>query len=378
MRNFRHDQPVKIDVVEAEHPHRSCSKNERAALLPLAHHSNERNHKVAEEKCPRNRSPAAKLTREEPTRFFWDVRVPNQHVLAEADVGPEHHAEREEQLAHVLEVLCGDDALQEAEASQTHRDEDHHGEACGCAAAEEVDAEHRREPRWRNRHNPVERSEGRREAEQDRGWARPLLHTLTDRDIARCILANAAAKVEARKRGPHREVDRSANPEERRIQERFLRVHDVVLGFVVGLERLHIRPNPQEIRLAHEPEHREWHEENPHPAEIRRQRFRRSAHRNRPTCTRQVLNEDEEETTKAWREREEERDHVRAPEVMAIGAEHAGVTDRRAAAEADHRERDGDVAEAERKRRELNVGSAEIGMRRSVTHHFTSPCFELV
>ena len=101
---------------------------------------------MTEEKEQGDRAPAADLTGQEPAGLLRDVGVPDQHVLAEADVGPEDHAEGEQELPEVLVVLAVDDVAESTERLDPQGRDDDAREACGAAAREEVDAEHGAEP----------------------------------------------------------------------------------------------------------------------------------------------------------------------------------------------------------------------------------------
>ena len=127
-------------------------------------------------------APLANLARQEPRGFLGDISIPNQHVLTERDVGPEHHAEREEQLANVLIVLRGDDALEVAKRLQAQAHNADVGEAAGATTHEEIQAKHGAKPRGVQAHNPVKGGEGCGESKHNCGGTRPLLQFLCVRD----------------------------------------------------------------------------------------------------------------------------------------------------------------------------------------------------
>ena len=79
-------------------------------------------------------------------RFLRNVRVPDQHVLTEADVRPEDHPEREEHLAHVLVVLVRDDVDHAPVPLKEDAGDDQDREPARRRSGEEVDAEHGAEP----------------------------------------------------------------------------------------------------------------------------------------------------------------------------------------------------------------------------------------
>lgn len=68
------------------------------------HQEQQRSNKVDQEVQEEDWSPLAPNTRLEVFSFFRHVGVPDQHVLAEPEVGPED-AEREHELAEVVQVF---------------------------------------------------------------------------------------------------------------------------------------------------------------------------------------------------------------------------------------------------------------------------------
>ncbi len=87
------------------------------------------------------RPPGLRVSRDEKLRLFRNVCVPDEHVLAEADVGPEN-AEGEHPFSHDVIMLHGHDTFQVTGLTQSrdYQHEERHGTA-GCAC-EDVNAEH--------------------------------------------------------------------------------------------------------------------------------------------------------------------------------------------------------------------------------------------
>jgi hypothetical protein len=73
--------------------------------------------------------------------LFWKVCVPDEHVLAEADVGPEN-AKRQHPFSHDLIMLDGNHAPEITRLTQgrDHENEERH-RSTGCAG-EDVHAKH--------------------------------------------------------------------------------------------------------------------------------------------------------------------------------------------------------------------------------------------
>ena len=110
---------------------------------------------MSKQKHDADPAPLANLTRQEPRGFFRNISIPNQHVLTERNVGPKHHAEREQQFANVLVMLRGDDAFEVTNLLQSQANDSDVGETAGAATHEEVHAEHGAEPRGVEAHDPV-------------------------------------------------------------------------------------------------------------------------------------------------------------------------------------------------------------------------------
>jgi hypothetical protein len=70
----------------------------------------ERYEEAADYQQHAQRPPRLSISREEKLRFFRHVRVPDEHVLAEADVGPEN-TESQHPLSHDVIMLDGHDVL---------------------------------------------------------------------------------------------------------------------------------------------------------------------------------------------------------------------------------------------------------------------------
>ena len=111
-----HHAPVKIDEVHHEQPQRAprrAAARERLTARGIRK-------KNGSAKCPNDehladRRPRARLPLHVVDRLLGNVGVPDQEVLREGDVGPEH-GEAEEQLADVVEVLDRDDPAQRPRA----------------------------------------------------------------------------------------------------------------------------------------------------------------------------------------------------------------------------------------------------------------------
>src|SRR5882724_1786917 len=159
-------------------------------LLDGAHEQNwKRNEEAPDHQQHAQRPPGLRVSRDEKLRFFGDVRVPDEHVLAEADVGPEN-AEGQHPFPHYVVMLDGDYSLQVTRLTQSrdHQHEERHGTS-GCAR-EDVNAEHGREPAVVKAHQPIERAEGQTKREHWQTDERDLAHSDGEPRIAIAILAH--------------------------------------------------------------------------------------------------------------------------------------------------------------------------------------------
>src|ERR1019366_1982284 len=98
-------------------------------------------------------------------RLFGQIRVPDQHVLAEPQVSPER-AEGEQQLAHIVEMLLADDTLQRAVALEPYQQQGKRRQATQECARKVVEAENRAVPLRLQRHDPVETRQPECDAEE--------------------------------------------------------------------------------------------------------------------------------------------------------------------------------------------------------------------
>ena len=128
-------------------------------------------------------------------RLLRDVRIPDQHVLAERDVRPEEHAEAEQQLADVLVVLEGDLVAHASPPLEEVHHQDQRGEEAAARGREEVDAVHRAEPFGLEGHHPVDDGERLRHGIQHHGDRRPALHPLRQPHVARAVLATVGRRA---------------------------------------------------------------------------------------------------------------------------------------------------------------------------------------
>jgi len=241
-------------------------------------------------------------------------------------------------------VLGSDHVAQVAHVLHAQHDEGQEREPGGGHAAEEVDAEHRAEPRRRERHHPVEGGEDDRESVQQDQRRRPLAHPLRECHAARRILRARGAQEPRCCAAPDEEVGHRADHEEVRVEVGGLLVDDRGLGRVVRAHPLHVSPRPHEteaggpvvaeVGLAEvEPRHRQ--EEDPDPGEVGGDRLGDAAHHHAPSRAHQVLDQRELQAAEAKREHEHEVDEVDLGELRGVGAVPADPRGREKSRDAD-------------------------------------------
>ena len=97
--------------------------------------------------------------------LLGDIGVPDEHELAEGDIGPEHVVP-EQQLAHVVEMVAAEQVLAAGAAAEPGGEEDEHAVLGYHRAGEVVHAEHGGEPVGVQGHDPVQGPDGLGQGEE--------------------------------------------------------------------------------------------------------------------------------------------------------------------------------------------------------------------
>ena len=184
---------------------------------------------MAEDHDDIQRVPTAGVAAEEINRLFRNVGIPDEHVLAEADVGPEN-GEGQHQLAHDVVVLDRHHALQVTRAAQGGDQKDEHAHRTERRPRKDVNPPHRREPVEVEAHQPVERPEGQGQREQGEHREDHLARGPRVPRVAILVLPHRIAAQEEGRRAEKEEIKPGPGPEERFVQIRRLAVEQNILA----------------------------------------------------------------------------------------------------------------------------------------------------
>ena len=303
----RHDLPVEIHEVHGEEPGSANGQRRSPPLDGPPHQVEERNREMSGHEENRDRLPGPLDPRLVPDRFLREVRVPHEEELRERDVGPEHR-EREEELSDVVQVLGGDDRVEQPRCphrrcdDREQRDEPHEG------AREEVDAEHRRVPVRRERHDPVDRGERLGQREDDDGGPGEAAQAGRHPGIPRHVLTARAAVVQEGDEGPDSEEERRPDQKERHVEVwRLPAKQRIVLGCARDAPR---------VEVVQAEEQRE--EKSRHHRKRGERRLPDPPHDDSPSSLGRVLDQHEEERAEGQAHKEQKRHEPREEELLRI------------------------------------------------------------
>ena len=103
---LRNDHPVDVHDMHEENPETDADHHAGLLFAVLGQQGEERGDEVTDDDEDGHIAPAFRVTGQVKAGLFRDVRVPDEEILGEGDVGPEHR-EGKEQLAHQVEVFLG-------------------------------------------------------------------------------------------------------------------------------------------------------------------------------------------------------------------------------------------------------------------------------
>src|SRR5437016_13785405 len=231
----------KNDEVDVEHLHQ---QNPRSHVTELARmfldraqqQNGEWSEETAEHQQHAQSPPRLRVSSQKILDLFRNVRVPNQHVLAEADVGPEN-TEGEHPLSHDVVMLERDHVLEITGALERGDHEHKQRHRTAGRAGENVNAEHGREPAVVEAHQPIERAEGQTKGEQWQTGERDFAQTNGESRIAVLVLPDRKAAQQLGRNDEETEEKRRAKDKEIEIyigalgiEVRFFPRHDVHPG----------------------------------------------------------------------------------------------------------------------------------------------------
>src|SRR5437867_6429763 len=170
----------KNDEVDVEHLHQQNTRSHVTELarmfLDRAQQQNgEWSEETADHQQHAQSPPRLRISSQKILELYRNFLVPNQHVLAEADVGPEN-TEGEHPLSHDVVMLERDHVLEITGALERGDHEHKQRHRTAGRAGENVNAEHGREPAVVEAHQPIERAEGEAKGKNRQTSKRDLAH----------------------------------------------------------------------------------------------------------------------------------------------------------------------------------------------------------
>ena len=198
--------------------------------------------------------------------------------------------------------------VQQPRPAHRHHDDREKRDEPDEGAREEIDAEDRRVPVRRERHDPVDRGEGLGQREDDDGGAGEAAQAGRHPGIPGHVLPARAAVVEEGDEGPDAEVERRPDQEERHVEVRRLPAKQrIVLGCPGDGPR---------VEIAQTEEQRE--EQGRHHGERCEDRLPDPSHHDPPSSLGRVLDQHEEERAEGEAQKEQERHEPREEELLRI------------------------------------------------------------
>ena len=134
-----------------------------------------------------DRAPACLQPMLVPRDFVRQVSRPDDQVLREGEVRPQHH-ERQREIAGVVKMIGDDDLIERGTAAQPDDREDQECDRRQSLAADDQHAINGRIPVGFERHQPVERGEGEGEDAGHQRDGRHLPQAEAERGITRLVL----------------------------------------------------------------------------------------------------------------------------------------------------------------------------------------------
>ena len=180
-------------------------------------------------------------------RFFRNIGVPDQHVLTKPDVRPER-AEREEQLAQIMQMVVVQYPPERAGALQPDREQHDDGQRREHQAGEVVHAVDRAEPGRLQRHHPVETGQGKGDAEKHEESCREPPVLLRPGQARVVVLHTGLATDRPGERSPPGQIEQSAGQEKLQVEPRESerqRWFRIPMPPPLGRPRIQLRPRQE-------------------------------------------------------------------------------------------------------------------------------------
>src|SRR5713101_4144989 len=248
-REFRPRIPEKIDQTHKNQPNGHAAQEAGVALQIARKQQKERNKKVEDDNNYRDHSPLAMQARVIESDLLWLVAGPDDQQLRKLEVSPEHH-ERQQQLAQIVNVARLKNAGKGAAAGEQHHDGNHqrHGR-------NEL-ADHKQEtvdggcPVRRERHHPIDGSEGHNKDIDDDARAGQHLEPAVDGVVLWVGVLFAGPAIEQEdQNAPDREVQDGADAEAVQSQIAALEIGE--RAFLAGGRRV----EPGGVEILHSEEY---------------------------------------------------------------------------------------------------------------------------
>src|SRR3984893_3689936 len=156
---------VHVERLHADNLARHPTELMRMFLNRLQKQNRKRPEKATDDEQHAQGPPAFRITGQKVLRLFRNVGIPDEHVLAETDVGPEN-GEGQHPLSHDVVMLDRDDVFQVTGPPQCGDDENQQRHRPAGCAGKNVNAPHGGKPFVVQTHQPVARAESETEREQ--------------------------------------------------------------------------------------------------------------------------------------------------------------------------------------------------------------------
>src|SRR5207248_751349 len=185
-------------------------------LDSLKQQNRERTEETSDHQEQAQRPPRLRIPDQKVLRFFRNVGVPIQHVLAETDVGPEN-GEGQHPFSHDVVVLQRHHFEVPGLAQRCRHENEERHRAAG-RAGKNVRAPHGGVPAIVQAHHPVEGGKAQRETKNRQPGKGDLTHPNRAARIAIAILSDRKAAQEKCDSSEENEIKKGTEKEERPVQ----------------------------------------------------------------------------------------------------------------------------------------------------------------
>ena len=201
-----------------------------------------------------DQAPARLQAMEVPGDFFRQVSRPDDQVLGEREIRPQHD-ERKHQIAEVVKMRGHDDLLKRRPTAQPHEGNDQERQGGKSLSSHDEHAINGRKPVRFERHEPVERREGDGQSVSDESARAQKLHPAREPRLAGAVLLERPGIQEIGQDIPYREIDDSPHDEKRGVQIQALVLQQLVARHKIGarpwIELVHAQQDRKEQHREH-------------------------------------------------------------------------------------------------------------------------------